>query len=118
LLLLYPRLPIARIVGSDIAHAVPLTLLAGVGHLIMGSVNWPMVSLLIGSVPGIIVGSHASARIPDVVLRTILAITLLIVACMLAHFEQLGQYFLGNVVVLVNLIPERVNDIDTAGFGI
>ncbi len=81
LLLLYPRLPIARIVGSDIAHAVPLTFLAGTGHWIMGSVNWLMLaSLLVGSLPGIIAGSLASPRVPDVVLRTILAITLMIVA--------------------------------------
>jgi len=81
LLLLYPRLPIARIVGSDIAHAVPLTLLAGVGHWIMGSVNWLLLlSLLVGSLPGIVIGSYASVRVPDVVVRTILAITLIIVA--------------------------------------
>ena len=81
LLLLYPRLPIARIVGSDIAHAVPLTFLAGVGHWIMGSVSWLMlVSLLVGSLPGIVAGSCASARVPDAVLRTILAITLMIIA--------------------------------------
>lgn len=83
LLLLYPRLPIARIVGSDIAHAVPLTFLAGAGHWIMGSVNWLVfISLLVGSLPGIIAGSYTSAWIPDVVLRTILAITLMIVASM------------------------------------
>src|SRR6201999_1702904 len=58
LLLLYPRLPMARIVGSDIAHAVPLTLVAGLGHLMLGSVNVPMlVSLLSGSIPGIVLGS-------------------------------------------------------------
>jgi len=58
LLLLYPPMPIARIVASDIAHAMPLTLLAGVGHWIMGSVNWPMLrSVLIGSVPGGVLGS-------------------------------------------------------------
>jgi uncharacterized protein len=54
LLLLYPRLPVARIVGSDIAHAVPLALLAGSGHWLIGSVDWPLLgSLLAGSVPGI-----------------------------------------------------------------
>jgi len=57
LLLLYPRLPMAVIVGSDIAHAVPLTLLAGIGHWYLGAVDWTLLtSLLTGSVPGIIVG--------------------------------------------------------------
>lgn len=80
LLLLYPRLPMATIVGSDIAHAVPLTLLAGIGHLVLGSVDWPLLtSLLTGSVPGIVLGSYISARVPDAVLRPILATTLLVV---------------------------------------
>jgi uncharacterized membrane protein YfcA len=80
LLLLYPRLPMAIIVGSDIAHAVPLTLVAGVGHWFLGSVDWPLLaSLLTGSVPGIILGSYISAHVPDAVLRPILATTLLVV---------------------------------------
>jgi uncharacterized membrane protein YfcA len=84
LLLLYSRLPIARIVGSDIAHAVPLTFLAGTGHWIMGSLNWlVLISLLTGSLPGIIASSYASTWVPDVVLRPILAITLMIVAGMM-----------------------------------
>ena len=79
LVLLYPRLPTARIVGSDIAHAVPLTLLAGIGHWIMGSVDWHLIgSLLVGSLPGIFVGSYMSSRIPDAVLRLTLATTLII----------------------------------------
>lgn len=80
LLLLYPRLPMARIVGSDIAHAVPLTLVAGLGHLMLGSVNVPMlVSLLIGSIPGIVLGSLLAVRVPDAVLRPVLAATLAVV---------------------------------------
>lgn len=80
LLFLYPRLPMARIVGSDIAHAVPLTLIAGIGHWALGTVDWPLlVSLLAGSVPGIVVGSYLSAHIPDAVLRPILAVTLIVV---------------------------------------
>jgi len=80
LLLLYPRLPMAIIVGSDIAHAVPLTLAAGVGHWFLGSVDWSLLaSLLTGSVPGIILGSYISARVPDAVLRPILAGTLVLV---------------------------------------
>jgi uncharacterized membrane protein YfcA len=81
LLLLYPELPIARVIGSDIAHAVPLTLLAGIGHWVMGSVNLHLlVSLLAGSVPGILIGSYAVARVPDRILRLILASTLIVVA--------------------------------------
>ena len=69
LLMLYPRLPMKVIVGSDIAHAVPLTLVAGIGHLWLGSVDWPLlISLLCGSIPGIILGSFLSARVPDSVL--------------------------------------------------
>jgi uncharacterized protein len=81
LVLLYPRTPIARLVGdSDIAHAVPLTLIAGVGHWLMGSVDWVLLgSLVIGSLPGIFFGSHLSARVPDKVLRPVLATILVIV---------------------------------------
>jgi uncharacterized protein len=81
LIALYPRYPMARIVGSDIAHAVPLTLLAGLGHWLLGSVDWTMLgSLLVGSIPGILVGSYIAGRVPDSVLRLILAATLLLVA--------------------------------------
>lgn len=81
LLILYPRLPVARIAGSDIAHAVPLTLIAGIGHWLMGSVDLMlMVSLLAGSIPGIIVGSLLGGRASDAILRPVLAITLLVVA--------------------------------------
>jgi uncharacterized protein len=80
LLALYPRERMARIVGSDIAHAVPLTLLAGIGHWWLGSVNWPLLeSLLCGSIPGIILGSYLSGHVPDRVLRPILAATLTVV---------------------------------------
>jgi uncharacterized membrane protein YfcA len=80
LIFLYPRMPVARIVGSDIAHAVPLTLIAGAGHLALGSVNLPLLgSLLVGSIPGIIVGSQLTARIPERVLRPLLAGTLILV---------------------------------------
>ena len=80
LLMLYPRVPMAIIVGSDIAHAVPLTLVAGIGHWFLGSVDWPLLtSLLSGSIPGIILGSYLSAHIPDAVLRPILAATLIVV---------------------------------------
>ncbi len=78
--MLYPNLPTVRIVGSDIAHAVPLTLIAGAGYWWLGSIDWAMlVSLLIGSIPGIALASHFSARVPDRILRPLLACTLLLV---------------------------------------
>ncbi|WP_315762672.1 sulfite exporter TauE/SafE family protein [Sphingomonas sp. Y38-1Y] len=80
LLVLYPELPINRLVGSDIAHAVPLTLIAGAGHWAIGSVDLGLLgSLLIGSVPGIVIGSLAAHRVPEGVLRTVLAATLAVV---------------------------------------
>jgi uncharacterized protein len=85
LLMLYPRLSVARIVGSDIAHAVPLTLVAGLGYWLFGSTDWMLLgSLLVGSVPGVFLGSFASARAPDWVLRPILATTLVLIGGKLA----------------------------------
>jgi uncharacterized membrane protein YfcA len=86
LVLLYPHLPMAKIVGSDIAHAVPLTLIAGLGHWIMGSVDWRIIaSLLVGSLPGIFIGSYFAIRIPERALRLVLATTLLVVASRIAY---------------------------------
>ncbi|EJL33182.1 sulfite exporter TauE/SafE family protein [Novosphingobium sp. AP12] len=74
LLMLYPRLQMARIVGSDIAHAVPLALIAGTGHWIMGDVDGRLLTnLLIGSIPGVVVGSYLSSHAPDRVLQPLLA---------------------------------------------
>ena len=80
LIFLYPEIPLAEIVGSDIAHAVPLTLCAGIGHWMLGSVDWGLLcSLLLGSIPGIIIGSFLSAHVPEWVLRPLLAMTLIVV---------------------------------------
>ena len=88
LLLLYPRLPMARIIGSDIAHAVPLTLVAGTGHWIAGAVDWHLMgSLLVGSLPGILIGSYSAIRVPETALRLVLATTLIVVATKLAVDE-------------------------------
>ena len=88
LLLLYPRLPMSSIVGSDIAHAVPLTLVAGIGHWALGSVDWPLMGvLLIGSLPGIIIGSYWAVRVPETVLRLLLATVLIVIAGKLVFNE-------------------------------
>ncbi|MDD5180821.1 MAG: sulfite exporter TauE/SafE family protein [Gallionellaceae bacterium] len=80
LLFLYPRLPTAKIVGTDIAHAVPLTLVAGMGHAALGTVNYGLLgSLLVGSLPGIWLGSHLGVKIPERVLRPILATMLIVI---------------------------------------
>jgi hypothetical protein len=88
LLLLYPKLPMARIVGSDIAHAVPLTLVAGVGHWAMGAIDWHLMAvLLMGSLPGIVIGSYLATRVPETALRLLLAVTLILVAGKLGSSE-------------------------------
>ena len=77
---LYPNLATRRIVGSDIAHAVPLTLVAGLGHWWLGSVDVPLLlNLLLGSLPGIALGSHLATRVPERGLRSLLAAVLLLV---------------------------------------
>jgi uncharacterized membrane protein YfcA len=80
LVLLYPHTPLARLVGSDIAHAVPLTLLAGLGYWLLGVIDWPLLgTLLIGSIPGILIGSRLAGHVPEAVLRPILATVLAVV---------------------------------------
>ncbi|OGT18909.1 MAG: hypothetical protein A2V90_06790 [Gammaproteobacteria bacterium RBG_16_57_12] len=79
LTMLYPRLATIRIVGTDIAHAVPLTAIAGLGHMHLGTVNFALlINLLAGSLPGIYLGSHLGPRIPERVMRPILATALLL----------------------------------------
>ncbi|MDR2875555.1 MAG: sulfite exporter TauE/SafE family protein [Methylobacillus sp.] len=80
LLFLYPRMPTLKIVGTDIAHAIPLTAIGGFGHWHMGAVDFTLLgSLLIGSLPGIWIGSHLSSRIPEKFLRPILASVLMLI---------------------------------------
>jgi uncharacterized protein len=75
---LYPSLAIVRLVGSDIAHAMPLTLLAGSGHWLLGDVQWKLLTLLlIGSIPGIILASRLAHYIPEAILRRVLGLVLL-----------------------------------------
>ena len=80
LLFLYPRMSTVKIVGTDLAHAIPLTAVAGLGHLSMGNVDLILLaSLLVGSIPGIWIGSHLSAKIPERFLRPILAFILMLI---------------------------------------
>jgi hypothetical protein len=80
LLFLYPRMTTLKIVGTDLAHAIPLTAVAGLGHLSLGNVDLVLLgSLLIGSIPGIWIGSHLSAKIPERFLRPILACILMLI---------------------------------------
>jgi len=77
LMLLYPLLPLPRIVAADIAYAVPLTLVAGLGHASLGSVDWPLLGLLLtGSLPGIWLGSQLGHKTPDRVIRSLLSLLL------------------------------------------
>ena len=77
LMILYPMLPLPRIVAADIAYAVPLTLVAGMGHASLGSVDWRLLaSLLAGSLPGIWIGSHLILKTPERVIRSLLSVLL------------------------------------------
>jgi uncharacterized membrane protein YfcA len=78
LLLLYPRLPAHKVIGTDIAHAVPLTLLAGIGHATLGHVDWALLAaLLVGSLPGIWLGARLTRAMPERLVRGVLCISLL-----------------------------------------
>jgi uncharacterized membrane protein YfcA len=80
LLFLYPKMSTLRIVGTDLAHAIPLTAVAGLGHLSLGNFDLELlISLLLGSIPGIWIGSHLSAKIPESFLRPILGTLLLVI---------------------------------------
>lgn len=77
LMLLYPLLPLPRIVAADIAYAVPLTLVAGLGHASLGSVDWPLLAkLLAGSLPGIWLGSQLVHKTPERAIRSLLSLLL------------------------------------------
>ena len=80
LLFLYPTLPAVRIVGSDLAHAVPLALVAGLGHWLLGNIDWSLLgALLLGSLPGIWLGSHFAVKVPERRLRSGLAALLVLI---------------------------------------
>lgn len=87
ILFLYPRLPAVKVVGTDIVHAVPLTAVAGMGHMALGTVDFVLLgSLLLGSLPGIYIGSHISAKVPEKILRPLLATMLLIIGLKMVFY--------------------------------
>ncbi len=84
LVVIYPFVPLKKIVGSDIVHAVILVGVSALGHLEMGSINWPLLGgMLLGSVPGVWIGSRMSTIVPARVLRPVLAGTLMFLGCKL-----------------------------------
>ncbi len=86
IMLLYPRLESHRVVGTDIAHAVPLTLVAGIGHATLGHVNWELLgSLLIGSMPGIWLGAQLTRKMPEKLVRTLLCLSLVTAGLKVIH---------------------------------
>jgi uncharacterized protein len=107
LLILYPKVPITRIVGTDVAHAVPLTLVAGLGHVSLGTVDYTLLgTLLIGSIPGIWIGSHLSAKVAEYWIRLLLALILVYVGQKLAfpHMHvAVGLASLGTIIALKQL---------------
>jgi uncharacterized membrane protein YfcA len=86
LVMLYPRMSAAEVAGTDIAYAVPLTAIAAFGHWWLGSIDWNLLAtLLVGSVPGIMIGSYAARAVPERFLRGLLAVTLTGVAAKLIY---------------------------------
>ncbi|MDQ1814092.1 sulfite exporter TauE/SafE family protein [Massilia sp. CCM 9210] len=86
LVMLYPRLSAAEVAGTDIAYAVPLTAIAAFGHWWLGSIDWALLAmLLIGSLPGITLGSWVAKSVPEGFLRALLATTLTLVAAKLIY---------------------------------
>ncbi len=109
LLLLYPKAHITRIVGSDVAHAVPLTLVAGLGHATLGTVDYGLLgTLLIGSIPGIWIGSHMTRVVGEQWVRTLLALILVYVGQKLA-FPELNQVLGIGIVFAVIVIKYYVD---------
>lgn len=104
LLILYPKTSITKIVGTDVAHAVPLTLVAGLGHVSLGTVDYSLLgTLLIGSIPGIWIGSHLSAKVAEHWIRLILALILVYVGQKLAFPAMSSFIGIGFLILIIAL---------------
>ena len=80
LVLMFPNLPMIRIIGSDVVHAVLLTLVAGLGYMSSGNVDFNLLMwLLVGSIPAIVVGTLLSSRLPEKIIRKVLGLTLMVI---------------------------------------
>ena len=98
LFLLYPRKSSISIVGTDIAHAVPLTAVAGLGHLHFGSVDFNLLfGLLAGGVPAIYLGSLIGKKLPDKILRPLIALLLLAMGIKLILSQHLFTTFVDTL---------------------
>ena len=84
---LYPlRLTPPRLIATDIVHAIPLAMFAGVGHLLIGNVNFGLLgNLLVGSIPAVVIGAMLSARLPHALLRGALSVVLLLIGVKLFY---------------------------------
>ena len=113
-MLLYPTLSSKELVGTDLVQAVPLVLAAALGHLLWGDFEFGITSsLLIGAVPGVIIGSHDSSRAPDAIIRPILVLVLALSALKLLEVpnEVLGAILLGAIVAgLATWLVKRRRD--------
>ncbi len=119
LMLLYPTLSSKELVGTDLVQAVPLVLAAAIGHLLWGEFEVGLTSsLLIGAVPGVIIGAHVSSRAPDAIIRPILVLVLALSALKLLDVpnEVLGAILLGAIVAaMVTWYVKRRRDRRPAG---
>lgn len=108
LLILYPNISLSRIIGTDVAHAVPLTLVAGLGHMSLGTVDYTLLgTLLIGSIPGIWIGSHLSVKVAEHWIRLLLALILVYVGQKLA-FPEINM-LIGIATLLIIIGLKQVN---------
>ena len=99
LLILFP-LSATRMVGTDLLHAALLLFVAGAGHLIHGNVDLHAMSwLLVGSIPGVLIGSHLSIRVPDRALRVVFAFVLVLSGIKLVKTPGADTIILVGVIV-------------------
>ena len=88
------------VVGTDIAHAAALLFVAGLGHLVAGNVDLPAIAwLLVGSIPGVLLGSQISVGLPERILRFTLALLLALSGLKLVDAPYANQIVLVSLIV-------------------